>query len=128
MGCYMKGRHIRIKSVDQLYRALDREGQVECFLSLAGGWAKSSKSMWRHEKGVEVHNEIDDTYEVLTDKELRNSGKNGHLIARAMPMGCLIKYPVIKSTCVDCTKQFIPANGELTCKKCTRKTRMLGEE
>jgi hypothetical protein len=80
----MKGNGmLKISSLEELkaHAKKQPDGRVECFVSLAGGIARSSKSItyfadvdekkpYRHRKVWDVFHSISDSWETLTDKGL----------------------------------------------------------
>lgn len=71
----------KIKSVDELKR-LSKDESIDCFIALMGGICRSSKSVFYDSEGktFSIINEIDDTEDVLTAKELYTNSNIGEAI------------------------------------------------
>ncbi len=69
---------------------LSKNEPVDCFIALAGGMCRSSKSVCYNskEKVFSVVNEIDDTEDVLTAKELYTNSN----IGKAIDKGAFYQY------------------------------------
>lgn len=81
--------YTKINSIEHL-KELSIGEELECFMSLAGGAVRSSKRIqWDVEDKVfQIENEIDDTSQVLTEKELHTESNIGMAIER----GAFYKY------------------------------------
>lgn len=73
----------KITSIHQL-KELSRGQNLECFIALAGGLVRSSKVIFfDEEKDIfYVTNEIDDSEQELTDKELFTKSNVGNAILK----------------------------------------------
>ena len=70
-------KYKKIESVEQLKEALkgtEENGPLDFCIALCGGAARSSKSIMMYKKGkklvFDIINEIDDTQQILTEKQL----------------------------------------------------------
>ncbi len=80
-----------IKTVLEL-RRLAKDKTLECFISLAGGMVRSSKTIFYDstEKKYDITHEIDGTQETLTESEMLDENKTN--IGKALEAGALYKY------------------------------------
>jgi hypothetical protein len=81
-----------IKSIDELKQIAANEDGMECFISLAGGIAKSSKLIKYHQPTDKFYiiNYIDDTTQELKPQQLFN--KQHTNIGEAIQKNCLFAY------------------------------------
>ncbi len=79
----------KIKSVAELKR-LSKDEPLECFISLAGGLVRSSKNIMFMDNYFSVINEIDDTEQTLTEKQLMDEEYTN--IGVAIKRGALFAY------------------------------------
>lgn len=78
----------KINNQEELDSLIEQKENLSCFISLAGGTARSSKDISFDENGdYEVYNEIDDTDEVIPHDRLSQSS-----IGEALEKGALYKY------------------------------------
>lgn len=78
-----------IKNFDELKNLSGQDGGCECFISLAGGLARSSKHIWDNGDGTfDVLNEVDDSEQVLTKEEFWTESN----IGEALDKGALFLY------------------------------------
>lgn len=78
----------KINNQEELDSLIEQKENLSCFISLAGGTARSSKDISFDENGdYEVYNEIDDTDEVIPYDKLSQSS-----IGEALEKGALYKY------------------------------------
>lgn len=73
----------QIKTIEELKeRATDN--QIDCFISLAGGLAKSSKTVefMTDENKFWIHNDIDGSEQTLTAEELSTESNIGEAIQK----------------------------------------------
>jgi hypothetical protein len=73
----------KIKTVEEL-RKLSKDEPIDCFIALSGGICRSSKSVFYDsgEKIFSIINEIDDTEDILTEKELFTKSNVGEAIRK----------------------------------------------
>jgi len=78
-----------IKDIEQL-KSLAKDNSLECYIALAGGIARSSKTITYDEEDDrwEIFNEIDSSFQRLKTKNL--AAKT--LIIEALEKGALYKY------------------------------------
>lgn len=80
----------QIKTIEELKEIVPIGKSKDCFL-VCGGFCRSSKNMYRiSEDKWEVLNEIDDTYQTLTSKQLFNNKLTN--IGEAMKLGAFYQY------------------------------------
>jgi hypothetical protein len=81
----------QIKSIAELNQLLEDKGRVYCYISFKK-FARSSKtiSLWENRRGIiyDVLNEIDGSYDELTEKELWTESN----IGEALDSGALYLY------------------------------------
>jgi len=79
----------KIKSLEQLKKLAQKaDDGVECFISLTGGIARSSKQIWHDGKKWEIFSDIDGCMSEYTDEELDLFTN----IPKAIEKGALIIY------------------------------------
>jgi hypothetical protein len=84
----MNKKPTKIENIKQLKELAKDDKQVESFIWF--GYARSSKSIWHHpeqEVPWEIHNEIDDTFDAFTDKDLLESN-----IGESITAGTFYQY------------------------------------
>ncbi len=60
-----------IKSIEDLRKLASKPDGAECFISLSGGIAKSSKQIWHNGKEWEIFSAISGCYNHYNDNELK---------------------------------------------------------
>jgi hypothetical protein len=82
---------IKITSLDAIKALSLSTGRgVECFISLAGGLVRSSKNIYWNGRRFEVLNEIDGTFQKLTEKHILDERYTN--IGKAMRAGALYQH------------------------------------
>lgn len=87
----MINKYKLIKSIKELKELSSGDEPLECFITLAGGLVKSSKSILYHNKKFSVVNEIDGTEQSLTEKQLKDPTYTN--IYTAIKNKALFAYP-----------------------------------
>lgn len=76
----------KIKDIEELRKLARRVGGCECYIALAGGIARSSKTIYYGGGWFDVLNEIDNTWQHLDDGGLYSQSN----IGEALDNGALI--------------------------------------
>jgi len=78
----------KIETIEELKRLSGTQEGLDCFIALAGGAARSSKHIYHDSNGFNVLNEIDGSYDDMTEEQLVNDS----FLGEALKKGCLYKY------------------------------------